>query len=115
MKRVVFDETIRECGGEFSHTKASVSSGTCHLHLQCRGCRKGGSENFLNVCHVCTILLSEARDCQLAAECAHLHCDDESAKIVGTLCEMIVMLSRAKYSSVCSSCMYNLHLTLSAY
>lgn len=65
--------------GEFLETKAPLSIGTCHPCLQCRGFGKG-SENFLNVCHVCTILLSEAHDCQLAAECAHLHCDDEASQ-----------------------------------
>lgn len=74
-----FDDTIPASGGEFSETKAPVSIGTCHPCLQCRGFREE-SENYLNVCHVCTILLSEARDCQLAAECAHLHCYDGASQ-----------------------------------
>lgn len=74
-----FDDTIPASGGEFSETKAPVSLGTCHPCLQSRGFGEE-SENYLNVCHVCTILLSEARDCQLAAECAHLHCYDEASQ-----------------------------------
>lgn len=76
---VVFADAIRRSGGEFSETKAPVSLGTCHPCLQCRGFGEG-RENFLNVCHACTILLSEAHDCQLAVECAHFHCDDEASQ-----------------------------------
>ena len=67
------DPTTGENGGARGETKAARLIRNMPSSPQCRGFGEG-RENFLNECHVCTILLSEARHCQLAAESAHLHC-----------------------------------------